>query len=42
MDNPEKVMLFLLPLITLSLFVAAIVIYWAMQNLDFIRTQLHF
>jgi hypothetical protein len=32
MDNQEKIMLFLLPLITVSLFVAAILIFWLANN----------
>lgn len=31
-SNPEKIMLFLLPLITLALFMAAIVIFGVMEN----------
>lgn len=32
MDNPEKIMLFLLPLITLALFLLAVLTLWAVQN----------
>lgn len=32
-DNPEKVMLFFFPLITLGLFVVAALLWWLIQNL---------
>lgn len=32
MGNPEKVMLFLLPLITLKLFLVGVVVMWLGQN----------
>lgn len=39
MDNPEKIMLFLLPLITLALFLLAVVTLWAVQNWTWIAQQ---
>jgi hypothetical protein len=31
MDNPEKIMLFLFPLVTLGLFFVGILVLWALQ-----------
>ena len=31
-DNPEKVMIFMFPLITLALFAVAAVLWWLIQN----------
>ena len=32
-ENPEKVMIFLFPLITLVLFIVGAILWWLMQNL---------
>jgi NhaP-type Na+/H+ or K+/H+ antiporter len=40
LQNPEKIMLFLLPLVTFALFLTAIFSIWTLQNWGWLMQQL--